>query len=63
MARKNAKRDAIRRKAVGRAPNYLKTVMISLPPKKAQVSGTFGAASAVVRIDPKTGLPLEAGGQ
>lgn len=58
MARKNAKRDAARRKAVGRAPNYLKTVMISLPPKEARVRGSFGAASAVVRIDPATGLPI-----
>lgn len=58
-ATRKAKLRKIRNKAVGSAPNYLKTVMIAKPQRKPRVAGSFGAASAVIRIDPKTGLPRE----
>lgn len=54
-----AKLRKIRNKAVGSAPNYLKTVMIAKPPRGRRISGSFGAASPVVQIDPRTGLPRE----
>lgn len=49
-----------RRKAVGAAPVWLKTVLISVPQRPKPIRGTFGAASEVVRIDPETGRPIEA---
>lgn len=55
--RKTKKWDE-RKKAVGRAPVWLKTAVISKT-RRAGVPGTFGAASPVVRIDPKSGLPIE----
>lgn len=61
MAKRNAKRDAMRRKAVGRAPTWLRTAAIAKPAGKPRVKGTFGAASAGVSIDPATGLPREDG--
>lgn len=57
--KRNTKVWRARKKAIGNAPKWLKTVQISKTPRKA-VSGTFGAASPVVSIDPATGLPKEA---
>jgi hypothetical protein len=59
MARNKAKHAKNRRKAVGRAPVWLKTAAISIPQGPKPIRGTFGAASPVVSIDPKTGLPRE----
>lgn len=59
MASKRAKLVKQRAKAVGRAPKWLKTVQIAKAPRPAALRGSFGAASAVVRIDPATGLPRE----
>lgn len=49
-------------KAVGKAPKWLATAVIGdrVGTKKKPLRGSFGAASEVVRIDPKTGLPREA---
>jgi hypothetical protein len=47
-----------RKKAVARAPSWLKTAQIAKSAYRP-VSGTFGAASECVRIDPKTGEPIE----
>lgn len=47
-----------RKKAVGRAPAWLKTAAIAKPSKRPAPRGTFGPASDVVRIDPKTGKPI-----
>lgn len=58
--KRNTKIWKARKKAVRAAPAYLKTVMIAKPRATPRVKGTFGAASEVVRIDPKTGLPIEA---
>ncbi len=59
MARRKASHGANRRKTVGRAPVWLKTAAISIPQGPPPIRGTFGAASAVVHIDPKTGQPRE----
>ena len=61
MASKRAKLVKQRAKAVGRAPAWLKTVQIAKAPCRTPTRGTFGAASAVVRIDPATGLPRDEG--
>lgn len=58
--KRNTKIWKARKRAVGAAPAYLKTVMIAKPRSKPRVKGTFGAASEVVRIDPETGQPIEA---
>lgn len=54
---KGKKLERIRRKAVGRAPVWLKTAAIAKRPGPAPVRGTFGAASPAVSIDPATGAP------
>jgi len=46
-------------KVAGKSPTWLRTVQIAKPCGPKPVSGTFGAASPVVRIDPSTGLPLD----
>lgn len=48
-------------KSVGKSPAWLKTVIIAKPGLVGAARGTFGPASEVVRIDPKTGLPLAEG--
>lgn len=51
-----------RKRAVARAPVWLRTAVIAKPARRS-IRGTFGAASPAVRIDPQTGLPLSDGGQ
>ena len=56
-AKNKAQQARSRRKAVGRAPVWLKTAAIAASQGSKPVRGTFGAASPVISIDPKTGLP------
>ena len=48
-------------KAVGKAPKWLATAVIGnrVGTQKHSLRGSFGAASEVVRIDPKTGQPRD----
>lgn len=50
------------KKAVGKSPKWLATAVIGdrVGARKRPIRGSFGAASEVVRIDPKTGLPRDA---
>lgn len=59
MSRKTRKQiGAVRAKAVGRAPAWLKTVQIAKGARPRE-RGTFGAASPVVLIDPETMEPMQ----
>ena len=57
--KRNTKLWKARKRNVAKAPNWLRTAAIAKP-RKAKVSGTFGPASEVVRIDPETGEPMQA---
>lgn len=63
--KRNTKLWRARKKAIGLAPTYLKTVMIAKGPYRHREPGSFGAASECVRIDPETGqaIQLEAGAE
>jgi len=59
MSRKTRKQiRAVQVKSVGRAPAWLKTVQIAKG-SRPRDRGTFGAASPVVVIDPKTMEPMQ----
>lgn len=58
--KRNTKLWRARKKAIGGAPTWLKTVAIAKKPRRGS-AGSFGAASPVVRIDPTTGLPIRSG--
>lgn len=59
MSRKTRKQiGAVRAKAVGRAPAWLKTIQLAKG-SRLRERGTFGAASPVVVIDPKTMEPMQ----
>jgi hypothetical protein len=51
MAKRNTKLWKVRKKAIGKAPAWLKTVAIAKAPHHRE-RGTFGAASPCVSIKP-----------
>lgn len=57
--KRNGKAGRAGKRFLGRSPNWLRTAAIAKPQGQARERGSFGPASAVVSIDPETGLPRE----